>query len=340
MKTTNTFLLVLMVSIASAQTIELKDISGFGQNKFKKAPKRVYLMQFRVNFQLLYSQTETVEAGRTFGGGYRGEAKAGLTMAIKGLESADLQEITDKLYIDFTSQLKNAGFELISADEAASKSKVLSEWERKTGGQLNEAQFPGYITATPSGFEYFVKKTNEDGKEKTGFMDKSMNVSNDIGAVAIKVNLTIPFVENAGSEMGGALAKLGGTAKIVLRPYLRIEKDAVAVASTFSTDAAQTKVTYAFKEGLGTQAISNLALKKNIDLPGIFEDKKYKAVESAGRDDWGTQVGALTIFSVSPRYLENTQPLPCDAKLYKEKVGGAAGAYLSSTINEFLSNVK
>ncbi|MFM8914126.1 MAG: hypothetical protein ACKOE6_14610 [Flammeovirgaceae bacterium] len=85
---------------------------------------------------------------------------------------------------------------------------------------------------------------------------------------------------------------------------------------------------------------SNLYLKKSIDIPGIFEDKKYKAVESAEHDAWGTQVGALTIFNVSDKYLKQTQPLPCDPKAYKEKVGGAAGAYLSSTVNEFLSNIK
>lgn len=325
--------------LAAAQdpSIEIKDISGFGQKKFRGAPKKVYISQFRVNYQLLYSQTETAEGGRTLGGGYRGEAKAGLTMAVQGIEAADLMQITDKLYADFVSGLTNAGYELLSADDAA-KAKNYQGWERKAGGTLNESQYPGYITAIPTGYEYFVKKTNESGREKTGFGDNTLKVSNDIGAPVIRVNLVIPFVEDAESHGSKALGKVvGGLAKVVLRPYLRLEKDPVATAGGFSTDAAQTKVTYGFMEGMGTQAISNLCLKSSIDIPGIFEDKKYKAVESADQDLWGTSYGALTIFNVSDVYLKKTQPLPCDAAKYKQGVGEAAGSYLKATLDEFLS---
>lgn len=118
-KVVNTLLLLLLVTAGIAQTVELKDISGFGQGKFKKSPKKIFIAQFRVNFQLLYSQTETAEGGRVMGGGYRSEAKAGLTMAVQGVSAADLQEITDKLYNDYVTQLKAAGFEVLGADAGA-----------------------------------------------------------------------------------------------------------------------------------------------------------------------------------------------------------------------------
>lgn len=127
---------------------------------------------------------------------------------------------------------------------------------------------------------------------------------------------------------------------MVLRPYLRIEKDLVGTAGGFSTDAALTKSTYAYKKGMKTQAISNFQLKSSIDIPGIFEEKKYKAVETADTDLWGTSVGALTIFNVSDKYLSKTQPLPCNASQYKSSVTEAAGSFLNTALDEFLSNAK
>lgn len=335
------FLTILWSGMLFAQgPVELKDISGSGQNKFKKSPKRVYIAQFRVNYQLLYSQVEKEQATRTLGGGYRGAAEAGLTMAVKGIEAADLTEITDKLYNDYVASFKNAGYEIVSIDEASS-AKSFEGWDRKMGGTLNEDQYPGYITAIPTGFEYFVKKTKEGGREKTGFIDNSLKISGDLKVTVIKINLVVPFVEDAESGASKALGKAaGGVAKVVLRPYLRIEKDPVGTAGAFSTDAAQTKATYAFKESAGSMGATYLHLKSNIDIPGIFEDKKYKAVETADQDLWGTQVGALTIFNVSDNYLKKTQPLPVDAQKYKQGVSQAAGAYLNATIDKFLSHVQ
>lgn len=335
------FLPLLWAGVLLAQgPVEVKDISGSGQNKLKKSPKRVYIAQFRVNYQLLYSQVEKDQGGRTLGGGYRGSVEAGLSMAVQGIETTDLMEITDKLYNDYVSSFKSAGYEIVTIDEA-SKAKSFEGWERKMGGTLNEAQYQGYITAIPTGFEYFVKKTKEGGREKTGFIDNSLKISGDLNVTVIKVNLVVPFVEDAESGASKALGKAaGGVAKIVLRPYLRIEKDPVATAGTFSTDAAQTKTTYSFKESAGSMGATYLHLKSDIAIPGIFEDKKYKAVETASQDLWGTQVGALTIFNVSDNYLKKTQPLPVDAQKYKEAVGQAAWGYLKATLDKYFSHVK
>ncbi|MGE0589607.1 MAG: hypothetical protein AB7O48_13610 [Cyclobacteriaceae bacterium] len=335
------FLALLLAGAIHAQgPVEIKDVSGSGQKKFKKSPKRIYIAQFRVNYQLLYSQVEKEEGGRTLGGGYRGDAKAGLTMAVQGIEASDLIEITDRIYNDYLTSFKNEGYEIVSIEEA-SKAKSFEDWERKIGGTLNEAQYPGYITSVPTGFEYFVKKTKDSGREKSSFVDNSLKISGDMNVTVVKINIVVPFVEDAESGASKALGKaVGGLAKVVLRPYLRIEKDPVGTAGTFSTDAALTQATYAYKESAGSMGATYLRLKSNLDIPGIFEDKKYKAVESADTDLWGTQVGALTLFNVSDKYLAKTQPLPVDAQKYKQAVSLAASAYLKATREEYLSNAK
>lgn len=328
-------LLAMLVRMATAQ-VELKDGVSYGEKEFRKAPKRVYIAQFRVNYQLMYTKEDVDKGGRTLGGGMRGTVKSSLSLGVQGVESHHLQEITDRLYNSFAEKLKQAGYELVSANEAQGI-KAFEGWERKTGGTLNLAQYPGYITATPSGFEYFVKKTKESGREKGTFTDNSLKISNDIKAVVVKVNITVPFVEDAESAGSKMLSDaVAGLTKVVLRPYLRIEKDLVATAGTFSSDYAQTQVTYAYMQGMSTQGISNLQLKKNIDIPGIFEDKKYKAVETADYD-WGTTIGALTYFNVENRELAMTQPVPCNGAEYKEKVYQAANQYLQATLEKFLS---
>jgi len=336
------FLLAGFAGTIAAQPakIEIKDVSGYGQGKFKRSPKKIFIAQFRVNYQLLFSQEEVSQGGRQLGGGYRGDVKAGLTMAIKGVSAVDLQETTDRLYNDYVARLKSAGYEILSADAAAG-AKAYDGWERKTGGTLNEAQYPGFITGVPTGYEYYVKKTKEDGREKGSFTDNTLKISDQIDATVIKVNLVIPFVEDAESGASKALGKtLGGMAKVVLRPYLRLEKDPAGTAGTFSTDAAQTKVTYGFQESMGQLAISYLCLKDDVPMPGIFEDKKYKAVETADTDLWGTDVGALTIFNVSDKYLAMTQPLPCDPNQYKEAIYNVCNKYLETTFADFQSYMK
>lgn len=332
-------LAVMLVRLALAQ-IELKDAGGYGEKEFRKAPKRIYIAQFRVNYQLLYTQEDVDKGGRTLGGGQRGTVKSSLTLGVKGVEGNDLQEITDRLYKSFTDKLQQAGYELISADETQGI-KAFEGWERKKGGTLNLAQYPGCITATPTGFEYFVKKTKDSGKEKGTFTDNSLKISNDIKAVVAKINIAVPFVEDAESTGSKMLSDaVAGLTKVVLRPYLRIEKDPVVATGTFSSDYTQTQVTYAFMQGMGTQGITHLQLKKNIEIPGIFEDKKYKAVETADYDWRGTSIGALTIFNIADRELAMMQPVSCDGAQYKEKVYQAAIQYLDATLEKFLGFTK
>lgn len=330
-----TFLVAILMGTALAQqAVELKD-SGYGKNKFKDSPKRIYIAQFRVNYQLLYTQEDKDQASRTLGGGYRGSAKASLTLAAKGIESTDLLEITNKLYQQYIEKLQQAGYTIVSADEAQ-PIKEFAGWERKQGGTLSEAQYPGFITVVPTGFEYFAKKTKDSGKEKSTFTDNSLKISKDIKATVVKVNILVPFVEDAQSGGSKMLSDaVGGLVKVVLRPYLRVEKDPLPTTQAFG-EFPQTVVTYAFMESLGVQAISNYHLKKNLDIPGVFEDKKYKAVETASVDNWGTDIGALTIFNVTDNFLTMAQPVPCDAKLYKERVYRAANEYLEGTLKEFL----
>ena len=336
--------LSLAIGIASAQIIgpvEFKD-AGYAQKKFNKAPKRIYIAQFRVVYQLLADWSETAQGGYQLGGGVRGDATARLALAIKGVEESDLQEMTDKLYQDYVAKLKAGGFEIISADEAG-KIEFYADYERKSGGTLSQAQFPGYIMNMPTGYDYFVKKTDKKGREKKTMLDDAPKISVDLGqAVVAKVNYVVQFVreaESAGSKMVGKA--LGGLAKVVAETDYRLDKDGVIGGGTFSTDFAKTMASYCTAtRKMAPDAQSTYILKKNVPIDGVFEKKKYKSVETAQTDLWGTSYGAIRVFSADNTFYENLQAIPVETEKYKKGFLDAANEFMALTVDDFLSYCK
>lgn len=315
--------LFFIIFSVSAQDVKLKEISAIGQKKFAKAAKKVYIADVRVNYQLLFSQTETAGGGGEIGGGYRGEAKAGLTMGVKGIEDRDLKDITNHIYQYYVSQLEKAGFQLISAEDA-SKTKQYEGYEMMSGGTINESQFPGLLSVVPDNFNYLIKKTTAKGKEKNKFNGYKLSAQLG-GALIAKLNIDVLFVEDAESGASKALSKgVGGVAKIVVRPNLRI-------ASGLKT---YNQFYFAEKE-VKPLAYTKMEIKNDIEIPGVFEDKKYKAAESAQTDLWGSSYGTMKVFNVSDSYLSKTIPLECESQQYKDGVQQAATQYIDAIFNLF-----
>ena len=333
--------LVIFFSGAHAQTVgsvETKDF-GYAQKKFKNAQKRIYISQFRVVYQLMIDWSETAQGGRTLGGGVRGDATARLALAVKGVSEQDLQEMTDKLYADYIAQLKASGYEIVSADEA-SKIESYAEFERKSGGELSLGQFPGYIMSVPTGYDYFVKRIDKKGRERKTLLDETPRLSVELdGAVISKVNLVVQFAkeaESAGSKMLGKA--VGGLAKVVAETDYRLDKDGVAGGGGMVGDFAYTSTYYTYAtRKMAPEANCNFRLKNTVPIDGVFEDKKYKAVETAQSDAWGTDFGAIRVFSADNSFYENLQAIEIDPEKYKNGFMEAAQTFMKSTTAEFLS---
>lgn len=338
------FSLAIVFAIASAQTVgdvEIKDY-GYGQKRFKKAEKKIYIAQFRVVYQLMADWSKTAKGGRQLGGSYRGNATARLALGTKGISEADLQEMTDQLYNDYVGKLEAGGYEIVSPDEAG-KIEFYSQWERKTGGKLSLAQYPGYIMSTPSGYDYYVKRTDKKGREKKTFLDDSPKISVGLdGAVVSKVNFVVQFVteaESAGSKMLGKT--LGGIAKVVAKTDFRLDKDGVMGGGAFSTDFAKTQSTFTYAvRKMAPEAQSTYNLKKSVPINGVYEKKKYKAVETAQTDNWGTDYGAMRIFSADNTYFENLQAIEVDATKYKKGLLDATSKFMNASVSDFLGYTK
>ncbi|MFZ9980889.1 MAG: hypothetical protein ACO3FI_02550 [Cyclobacteriaceae bacterium] len=190
------FVVVFSALTISAQTISEKNMStgaaaSFGESNFKRAPKRVYIAGFRVNFHVIAS-----------GGASTIDSKTSLTVALDGVDNPDFQKLADDTYNEFISNLKSNGFEIIPVEEAA-KTEYYQGWIPKEGGSISSAQYKGHVSAVPTGFKYLIKNETAKGKEKTTFVDTTPKLSRELGAATImNVEFTFPLFEVDASQSG------------------------------------------------------------------------------------------------------------------------------------------
>lgn len=325
--------------------IKLKD-AGFTEKKFNKAEKKIFIQHFFINYQMMYGETETARGGRQAGGGYRGDASASLVLGVQGVEPDQLQKMTDSFYLKYIKQLKEAGYTIVTANELMNE-EYFEGWAKLEGGTPSQAQFPGYVSTAPSGFPYLVYKVKDNGKVKTSktiFDLAGMKLSKELdGLIVARVSITVPFAKGAESQGSRALTKsFGGVAKVVIKPELKVSPlETIQQDGDFKKPLySGTEVTFAFKKSLKYQALYKVLPKKPIFIEGVFEEKKYKAIQSSDQDLWGTNTGALTVFSVNNEELESIQPVKCSGDAYTKGVTEAIGGFLDMALAGYLDNIK
>ncbi len=140
-----TVLLAMLICVAHGQIVTEKNLdnAGYGEKKLKKAPKKVFINQFFINYQVLSSSSEAST-----------KAKTQMSVGLTGVEVEDFQEITDNAYDLVIEKLTKAGFEIVMAD-AAGEMEFYSDWTRLKGGTPSQAQLLGYISTAPEKFDYY-----------------------------------------------------------------------------------------------------------------------------------------------------------------------------------------
>lgn len=347
MRTVLFVLLSCCVFTATAQSIsevDLKEINNYGLKKLDDAPKKVYISQFRFNFQTLYLDKERKVGG--FRGGseytrsYKSDVEANLSIGLKGLQEQDLVDIVNEAYKDLTDKIKAAGYELVSVDAAAATDEMQG-WQRKAGGTLNQSQFDGYVTVSPAGYEYLVKATRDDGKEKGGFLSKAQPLSKQLGgAIVLAVNIAVPFAHEAESGGSKLLGRLGGGAKVVAETGLQIGNDWLNTSGTVGFESSgATLIALNAKQSMANINVGNWMLKKPIEIGDVIEKKKFKSEETA-KVDWGTDAGFFRVYDVDNRFMSKVHAVEVSSAKYKAAVTAAAKKYMDAVWAEIASNLK
>ena len=95
-------------TLAQGQLITDKNISdnSYGKKKMKDAPKKIYLNQFFVNYQLVAASSESSTTGKT---------SAAMAVGMTGVQPDVMQEITNNAYAMVVKKFQDAGIEIVSS---------------------------------------------------------------------------------------------------------------------------------------------------------------------------------------------------------------------------------
>lgn len=318
----------LSAALAQAQPLtadHVTDKGGYAENKLKNAPRKVYIASFRTFFHVLAS----AEAS-SIGGSMKNNTKTSMVVALSGVDTPDFLEITNAVYKKFTDDLKAKGFEILTADNAASSGEY-ADWIRKEGGELSYAQIPGYVSGTPEGYSYFVKKEKKDGREKGAFLDKSPKISRDLdGAIIIDVAFAFPFL-----DMKTASSNLAGFSSVKAKIDFEL-------GTAFGMDGATplmspTQLKFISSEGMGKDAILIVKLKGDSfdsEAP-VFKDKKFKESNVAMVNYKPAYYGVIW---KEEQQVNVSHYAECDNALYKQETLRLASEFTEQALKIFYSN--
>jgi hypothetical protein len=322
---------------SEAQSVKKSKLKfgGYGQKKFNKADKRIFIEQFSINYQYIYAKTKKKRGGRQLGGGYLGNAKAALFLGLGNINPDELQKLTDQVYNDFIKKLTNAGFTILTGENFKNHSYYSKDKVYK-GGSPSE-YFQGFISTSPSDVTFINKGY--------GAFNTTLKTSKQLdGTIVARINIMVPFAENGESQGSRAIGKmLGGIAKVVAKPNLRIGTTTIQTKSKLGFDKHNTFNTnfdIGYKTGLKYQSWHTVNPKKGIEIQGVLPKKKYKAVKTANQDLNGTQVGNYKVFNVPSAELKKMQTIEFDSEKYYKGVKEAIDYYMSSSTDKFLSFIK
>lgn len=344
-------ILCLTASLAQSQTLgefKPKDQS-YGLNKLKGKAKKVYIAAFNVNYQIYNEMQDFKQGGRMVGGGaYRGDASAKASVGLEGLTAKDIQKITDQLYSDYTQMLKSKGLTIISADEAA-KTSVYNEYIKMKGGEVSLSQIPGCMASAPTGYEYFIKRINKDGRAKSGgFLNNPAmlypKLSSELDdAVIADVNLYVLFASPGGGFIKGPGASVKITTNLRLADTEAIvmtddRKAVIKMKGQNETIGVNSAVNfYHGKMGMGATSSYLGSLSKPLSIDGIVENTKVKSAALGGVDFVGTETLYGTFYSPENKDSKTSQVIPVDAAKYDKGVYSATKTFLEHHTKEFLN---
>jgi hypothetical protein len=330
MKKLLVILAILISTLSYGQLVTDKNTynKSYGEKKLKDAPKKIYLNQFNVNYQVLAASSEASAGGRT---------RAEMAVGLVGIELEDMQEITDNAYKMVVDKLQSAGIEILKA-EVAGKTDFYSDWIKVTGGTPSQAQLLGYISTTPTGYDFFVKKITASGKTKGTFLDTTPKLSKELGDIPVfEANVSFQFVTIEGSSsLITDATKMKGVVNYQM-PEAAIAKSAEGIfGAKVETSSVNERIVWkGGAAGMGALTILSYFPKGKIEIPGVVEEKKFKEYVTPNVN---YQTSYSGIVFQTNKELEVSHQVKADRAAFKAKTQQALNEYLSLMVDNFIAN--
>lgn len=335
-------LIILFVTLPafsqSISEVKLKN-NGWAEKAFAKAPKKVYVHSFVVNYQILFEKQKSKAATSTFGGGYKGSQKAAVATTLEGVDAELLKKMTDKLFEEFKSELETKGLEVISA-KGIKPIAAFEKYELVKGGRISNEGIPGCVSVNPSQIDFYEKERLLEIQ----LIDRGPMISRDLeDAIIAQVVLNVPYLDFGSSGLGL------GESQVKVKTNLRIAQSLTGTmkkeAKAFSLGGNEqvtvnSKVIFGFgKRGLAYTSCYSGYLGKDVSITGVMENETIKAVSRT--TNLGTSVvtaGNLVFYMYENDEDIEIRNIEVDANKYENGVYKGLSAVLMNHTNAFLEN--
>lgn len=316
--------------------------TSYGLGKLKKAPKKIYIAKFDINYEVYKTAQDFKQGGSMIGGGVRGDATSKLAVGLLGVQNDDLIRITDELYAGFTEMLIGKGITIISANEAGN-TKAYEDWELIKGGEINKSQLPGILTVAPTNYSYYVKKVNKKGEQKTGSINNYAALSKELDdAIIADVSLTVMFSKegNNAIDLNQAKVKVKTDFRLVDAYVVTAIKENAIMKGANTYDNVQSGVAfYQGKVGLGSTSSYNGLLKKPLQIEGVIKEDKIVSVTKQASSTTAVSYGVMSFYTADNREGAETSAIEVDSKLYASGAMMACKEMIDYHTKSFLENI-
>lgn len=307
-------------------TENLKDF-GYGGKKLKNAPKEIYIHQFLVNYQMTSSGSETSTGGKT---------KAQMAVGLTGIDANDVQEITDQAYSYLEKRLTDNGYKILLAEDVKS-AEMFEDWELFKGGQPNKSQLMGYLTTAPTDGEFLIKGETKKGKIKTGILDINPKISKAVGNILIwNSEINFQYCRIEGNSFINDASKLKGTVKFIV-PASAIAQSSEGFLGNGSIQTKQTSAKVVWKgrgKGAAAEAYINVIPKKDYEIEGVVEKKKFKEYVSPSPSVYTNAY--FGILYSNNKEVQVSHQVQADNAAYKEKALENLKKYIDTVLAAML----
>ncbi|MVO09305.1 hypothetical protein GOQ30_09060 [Flavobacterium sp. TP390] len=353
-KLTSLLLFVVLLFIQNVFAQELGEFKPkedtFGLGKLKSKPKKIYISNFSINYQLFNVKQKTNKGGSLFRDkGVQGDATAELMVGLGSLSESDFQLIANNLYQDFVSQIKSKGFEIISAD-VAGKTNTYEGFTKAKGPFVIASDKPGIITAVPEGFEFYYMDRSKVGKAlaaKFGAMNTTQqSLSKDLDdVVVVAVDLYVFFMKDVYAFQGNA-------ANIKIKTQLSLVANETIAAKSDDKGIFKKQVEYItgantinftcgkYPIGGSAESVYTGLLKKDFTIENVIDEKVIQSYAKGAVDFVGTDTYFGKYYEAENKSSAKTTIIPVDTKKYNEGVIKAGKEFLKYHLDAFSSEFK
>ena len=347
MKTTLSILALFIIGLNQAIAQDLgefkPDITKYGLSNIRKAPKKIYISSFNINYEV-YKDAVDYKAAGGFRNNKTSEATARAAVGLGGVQTADTQAAADKLYLEFVSDLNAAGYKIITIDQAEN-TDIYKNWKKSSGPYIIESGMPGVLTVIPEGYSFMYKGETKSGKKKKGFLGgvgvpAALSKQLD-DAIIAEVNLNVMFTEDKESLFKGRAAKVKILTNLRLVDAYAITSEKktgfIRLKGATTVDRVNSNITfYQGKTGLGSKGQYTVGLKKPLEINNVMGKEKIVAYQKAGSSSQ-TSFSMYSEMDLASRFSTTAKWIDVDSKAYADGLYNACGTLLKTATSNLKS---